>query len=107
MTPYQIKQGDRLPSLTASVGFDLTGATVAFVLTPKARGGSAKVNAAAVVVSASAGTVQYNWGATDTDTVGEYLGEFVATFAGGKRSYPQAGYLDIEVIPHLPRPSLP
>lgn len=106
MTPYQIKQGDRLPALTASVGFDLTGATVAFVLTPKARGAPAKVNAAATVVSATAGTVQYNWGATDTDTIGEYFGEFVATFAGGRRSYPQGGYLDIEVIPHLPRPAL-
>lgn len=107
MTRFVIKKGDRFPALEAAVGFDLTGATVAFVMTAKPHGGAVKVNSAtATVVSATGGTVRYDWGATDTDTLGEYRAEFVATFAGGRRSYPQAGYLEIEVVSHLPLPAL-
>lgn len=105
--PFVIKKGDRAPSLEASFGVSLAGGTVAFTMAPKAPGSAPKVNAAAaVVVDAAKGWVRYDWGATDTDTVGVYLAEFVATLAGGiKRSEPSSTYLEIHVIAHVPRPA--
>jgi hypothetical protein len=59
---------------------------------------TAKVEEEATVVSATDGTVEYEWGATDTDTAGLYLAEFEVTFAGGiKRTFPGEDYLYVLV----------
>ena len=49
---------------------------------------TAKVNAAATVVTASLGRVKYTWTGTDTDTAGTYIGQFEMTSGGKKRTAP-------------------
>lgn len=105
---FIIKQNDRRESIkrtlkdSAVVAINLTGATVKFIMkaTPT---GTAKVNAAAVVVGPAVdGVVQYNWAAGDTDTAGLFLAEFEVTFADAtKHSFPNDGYIEVRVIAEL------
>lgn len=99
---FSLKKGDRAPSIASTLlvddaAVDLTGATVTFVM--RLEGSAiAKVNAAATIVSASEGKVRYDWGASDTDTVGMYQAEWSVTFPGAiKRTFPSPGYLWVEV----------
>jgi hypothetical protein len=70
--------GNRNPSITETIknadgtAHDLTGQTVKFKMRA-VRSSTLKVNAAATVVSAAAGTVRYDWQAADVDTAGQYL----------------------------------
>ena len=76
----------------------MTGATgVTFTMTDSS--GNYKVaKKAAVIVSSSGGTIQYNWAAEDTDENGSFKGEFQINYAGGGRlTVPQQGYLHIEI----------
>lgn len=99
-----IKQNDTLPALVAYLYnpdgsvVDLTGATVKFIMRLTS-GGAAKVDTAATVVTATSGYVKYSWVAADTDTVGEYEGEFEVTFSGGAiQTYPNSKYIKIKVV---------
>lgn len=59
-----------------------------------------KVSAAAVVEDAAAGQVRYDWVAGDTDTFGEYLGEWEVTRADGSiETYPNLGFRPIYIAP--------
>ena len=103
---FSIKEGDRLPAYTATLTdedgdvIDLTGATVKFLMTLMG-GTTPKVNASATVVSATAGTVSYSWGASDTDTAGLYIAEFEITAGGLKRTVPNGDYFYINILPDL------
>lgn len=79
--------GNRNPAITQTitingVAVDLTGSTVTFRMRPMGSS-TLKVNAAAQIVNASAGQVQYVWAAPDVDTAGVYLCWWVVT-SGGK-----------------------
>ena len=80
---------------------DLTGATVQFVMTAKS-GTTPKVNAAATVVSALSGTVQYPPIAADTDTAGDFVAEFQVTFPDGSvETFPNPAYIAITITADL------
>ena len=61
------------------------------------------VNTAATVVTAASGTVRYDWAAGDTDVVGKFRGEFVATLASGRDvTVPNFEYIDIRIQDSVP-----
>lgn len=80
--------GNRQPSISETITsggspVDLTGCTVRFRM--RAVGSSVlKVDAAAGVISAVNGQVQYDWAANDVDTAGQYLVWWQVTDGTGK-----------------------
>ena len=100
MDTFSIKRNDTLPALQAILSddngpVDLTGATVLFTMAAASEddcGNSsstqpvAKFKKACTVVGSQAvgsptrGMVRYEWGATDTDTAGYYVGEFEVNY---------------------------
>jgi hypothetical protein len=108
MADFSLKSGDTSPALTVTCSFsdgtlqDLTGAAVTFAL--RYPNGAIKVaDAAAAIVGAPAnGVVQYIWLTGDTDTPGNFEGEFHVTLSGGKIvSFPDAAYLEIAILPRV------
>lgn len=104
---HTIKQGDTAPVVEGTVyqrdGVtvqDLTGATVTFSMS---KNGAVKINnVTASVANPPAGLVQYSWGANDTDTPGDYDGEFKVTFASGSiERVPNNKNLVIRVVPKV------
>ena len=104
---FFLKQGDLLPSIqaqlldTSGVPVDLTGVLgVNFCF--RRRNNTNVTTAAATIVDATNGVVQYDWVAGDTDTVGEYEAEWVVTFASGKeQTFPSEGFNEFEVTEDL------
>src|SRR5262245_7869430 len=106
MADWTMRQNDRLPSIAATLknadgtAIDLTGATVKFQMNSAA--GVNKINTAATVLVAASGTVQYDWGATDTDTAGEYVGCWEITFGSGKKTTcPNGSNYSITIVTDL------
>lgn len=110
---FKIKRGDTRPVYVANLKddyletteapLDLTNATtITFKMRAAATITAPKVNAAAAIIDAAGGVVQYTWAATDLDTPGTYDAEFeIAWGDGGIETVPNAIYLPIEVIDDL------
>jgi len=88
MANFQLKRGDTVPALRRTLlnaiddPVDLTNADVSFHMRQKGRDDAA-VDAAATVVNASGGEVEYRWEDGDTDEAGVFLAEFEVTYADG------------------------
>ena len=102
-----IKKGDRYPLLAATLtledgtAINLTGGSVIFRMSTQH--GQNLVNTAATVVSATDGTVRYDWASGDTDVVGKFRGEFVATLSSGRVvTVPNFEYIDIRIQDSVP-----
>jgi len=101
MVKITMKKGDRLPVIEATIkkkdgtALDLTNATAKFIMvTAKDRTG--KISASATITDATGGKVKYEWAANDTNTAGDFLGEFEITYADGKKiAAPSEGYIEI------------
>lgn len=104
MATHFLKVGDRYPALVATLtsadgtAKNLTGHTVKFLMR-LTTSSTPKVNAAAAIVTAASGIVQYEWGATDTDTQGVYLAEFevTETSSGKKQTFPNYGHIAVVI----------
>jgi len=85
MVEIWIVQGDRRPSVEATLTNcgDLTGASAKFIMIKP--DGTVKVNAAAVISDAANKKVRYDWASGDTDTEGDYYGEFEITYSDAKK----------------------
>lgn len=106
---FVIKQNDTLPALSINIKsrgyineiipFDLANVTgVTFSMSDNCN--NLKIfSSTAQIVSASGGTIQYNWLNGDTDTDGSYTGEFELFFNDGKKlSVPTLGGIEIKVV---------
>jgi len=105
---FIIKRNDTLPALQICLidrgclggkqPYSLSGVTgVTFTMANDC--GDYKIFAKeAQIVSYSAGTIQYNWDASDTNESGKFLGEFQLLYSdGNKLSIPQNGQINIEI----------
>ena len=100
MAEFFIKRGDTSPSLqyTLSPTTDLTGATVVFNMSTANRSSVKVSRQTAVVVDAANGIVRYDWQSADTDTAGDFLGEFEVTYADTKvETFPNSDDIDISI----------
>lgn len=90
MSDLTFTQGDTSPPIDGALkksdgtAFPLTNvASVKFQMR-KENDHRYAVNAAAVVVSSSAGTVRYDWGANDLSVPGEYVTQWELTYTNGR-----------------------
>jgi hypothetical protein len=99
----QLKVGDTWPPAKAalilgSTVIPLTGASVVFVV--RTFRGKELFSKPAEVLNVATGEVQYQWEATDTAAAGKYVGQFIVTFADGRKtSAPNDSYIEVEILP--------
>lgn len=101
---FYIKQNDTQPAFQAVLQdgagdpINLDGATVRFHM--RAIGSNtAKVDAAASVISALSGIVRYSWDAADTDRIGSYQAEFEVTYSDSTiETFPNDGYVRVVIL---------
>lgn len=105
MTTVTLKRGYRLPKLRQQLKqadgtpVPLTGASVRLLM--GIPGKPRKVAAAATILDAANGIVEYAWAAGDVDTVGVYLAEWECTFADGPLPVPNNAFLTVVVTESL------
>lgn len=90
MSDFFLKVGDRLPLFRVTLkdgngdAVDLTGCTVAFSMREQGSATKKITAAAATVITAASGIVEYTWAALDVDAAGTYLCEWRVTTGAGK-----------------------
>lgn len=103
-----IKQNDLVPILTATVKdddgnvVDLTNASSVVFYMRNQYTGVIKVNgsAATFVAPRTDGQVQYTWISGDTDTIGDYIAEFLIIWTNGSKQQtaPQASNIYVSIM---------
>ena len=101
---FYIKQNDTRPELDIFLRDDkdrsinITGSSVKFSMR-NASTNVVKISLAAVTtVSSTSGRVKYSFTSSDTDTAGNFDGEFQVTFVGGQvETFPNDGYIKVIV----------
>lgn len=109
MGAFTLKVGDRLPVLAVTLlgpdgnPVDLTTATgVTFRMTAEGAAEPTVAAGACTIASATGGRVEYAWAAVDVDTAGNYNGEFVVAWTGGKQqTVPNEGTFRIRILATL------
>ena len=102
---FFIKRNDDNPSLDVALQDDkgrpvnVTGATTVFHMR-NAADDTVKVSSGTTsTLNATRGEVRYSWSTSDTDTAGNFEGEFQVTFSGGGvQTFPNDGYIDIIIF---------
>lgn len=109
MQEFNIKVGDRLPVLVATI-LDGDGAavnlstatTVAFRMRTQGGSGAALFTTNCVITDATNGVVEYRWAAGNTSAAGTYDGEFVVTWNDGRiQTVPNGGFVRVKVAATL------
>ena len=108
MAEFWVKQGDtgeqiQTQLLDASgTAINLTTATGVTFHMKRDQDTVAKVSAAATIINAASGIVGYTWTGTDTDTAGDFKGEWKITYTGGAtRTVPTSTYDPVHVMAKL------
>lgn len=99
---FNIKQNDTRPTLVATLTAAATDVFTSVVFKMSSKAGVIKVNSPAGIQTqpsaSSGGVVKYPWVAGDTDTPGDFRGEFTVTFSDGRvETYPNRGYIAIHI----------
>jgi len=104
METFKIKKADTQPSLAVTLQHnngspvDLTSSTIYFVM-GNLTDFSTYRSGLAVIQSATDGTVNYNWAAADTGSVGTFWGEFEVNWGSGSlMTLPNNHNLKVEVL---------
>lgn len=103
MADFTIKRGDRKSYIRRTlygddgVAMNLTGATVKFIMRNVATG-MVTVNAGATIINAAGGIVEYQWISGDTNTVGDYEGEFEVTIGGLPQTFPNDRFIAVTIV---------
>jgi hypothetical protein len=110
MSDVIMRQGDTRPYLDCTLkdangARDLTGETVRFVM--KSSGDTIVINESSTgsqvtLVNTTGGQVRYAWSTSDTDTPGDFLGDWEATDGSGDElTFPNVGHIEITITPEL------
>ena len=104
---FYIKQNDTSPAIqkicldSTDTAVNVTGATVRFLMR-QVGSNTAKVTGVGAVVDGSAGIVKYQWVDGDTDTAGEFEGEFEVTYADTTiETFPNSTYIKIRITEEI------
>ena len=105
---WGVKQNDNSPGVSATLkdadgaAINLSGCTVVFNMRLK-KTGAIKVDEGTVtIVSATDGTVRYDWQTGDTATAGEYYIEWQITDGSGNvQTVPTNGFDELEVYEEI------
>lgn len=94
--------GQRSPSLTDTItvddaAFNLTGSSVKLRMRLESSS-TLKIDAAATIVNAATGQVQYDWAALDVDTQGDYAAWWHVTLPGGLTQDSQE--FEVSIVAH-------
>ena len=106
MSDFIIKQNDTFPAIRAQViqaddsPVNLSGALVRFIMVDS--DGEVVIDEPAEIVEAPEGRIKYAWQQGNTEVVGDYRGEFEATFATGEIvTMPNYTYIYIRIFKEL------
>lgn len=107
-TDFFIKQSDTAPPIVVVLNdasedaVDLsTSSSIMFIMSNKLTG-EVVVEAAADLLDADSGQVQYQWQTGDTDAAGVYKAEFEVTWDDGTiETFPNSKYISIKVVVDL------
>jgi hypothetical protein len=101
----QLKRNDTKDTISYTMTYadgtpvNLTGATVRFVM---GKGKTLITSAAATIISATTGKVEYTLKESDTLVAGNYNAEFEVTFSDGKiKTFPSDGYISLRIQPNV------
>lgn len=99
---FNIKQNDTRPAIQATLTAASTDVISSVTFRMSDKTGTRKVDHAGAIITqpsaASGGVVKYQWLTGDTDTAGDYRGEFIVTFNDSRiETYPNRGYINVHV----------